>query len=112
MAENLTQHASSRLRQRGFRERDVDLILENGTPTHDGVLLTSKDVAEQVAEYRQRIVTLERLRGAALFLKGGRVVSVYRPSAAKVRRMIRHGRGRQTRAPRRLRGRRRGGPTG
>jgi len=101
MADGLTQHASNRIRQRGFRERDVDVILEHGTPTHDGVLLTGKDVAEQVSEYRRRIGSLERLSGAAVFLEEGRVVSVYRPKPAKVRRMIRHGRGRRTGPPRR-----------
>jgi hypothetical protein len=103
MIDTLTHHASIRVRQRGFRERDVEVILEHGTPTHDGVLLTSRDVSERVAEYRRRIGELERLRGAAVFLEEGHVVSVYRPSAAKVRRMIRHGRGRLTAAPARHR---------
>ena len=95
MVENLTRHASSRIRQRGYREQDVDVILDNGTPTQEGVLLTSRDVAERIADCRRRIATLERLRGSAVFLEEGHVVSVYRPSITKVRRMIRHGRGRQ-----------------
>lgn len=101
MVDDITEHASRRIRQRGFRDRDVGVILENGTPTHEGVLLTGKDVAERVTEYRRRIAELERLRGAAIFLKDGQVLSVYRPGAVKVRRMIRHGRARTTPASRR-----------
>ena len=109
MAEELTQHASRRIRQRGFRERDVDLILEAGTPTLDGVLLTGGDVAEQVATYRRRIADLERLRGSAVFLAEGRVVSVYRPSSDRLRRMIREGRSRIVGRPRTRRHARTGG---
>ena len=95
MTEYLTQHATRRIRQRGFRERDVETILEHGTLTHDGVLLTGKDVAELVAGYGRKIAQLERLSGTAVFLEEGNVVSVYRPAPSKIRRMIRHGRGRR-----------------
>ncbi len=97
MFKKTTDHAARRMRQRGFRESDARTVLENGTPSDDGVLLTRRDVAERIAEYRARIAELERLRGAAIFLSGGRVVSVYRPSRKKVRRMLREGRSRAVR---------------
>ncbi len=83
------------MRQRGYRESDLTVILQNGTTTHDGVVLSGKDVAMVVSNYRREIAKLERLKGSAVFLAEGKVVSVYRPSKSKVRRMIRHGRGRK-----------------
>jgi hypothetical protein len=97
MFENITHHAASRIRQRGFRETDAEVVLENGTPSDDGVVLTRRDIADRISEYRARIAELERLRGAAIFLADGRVLSVYRPGPKKVRRMIREGRSRATR---------------
>lgn len=97
MLESMTDHAACRLRQRGFRERDPQLVLENGTPSDDGVVLTRRDIAERISEYRARISELERLRGAAVFMSEGKVVSVYRPSRRKVRRMLREGRSRAAR---------------
>ena len=107
MLEDLTQHALHRIRQRGFRESDVDLILDHGTPTRDGVVLSSRDVGQLVAGYRRAIAALERLSGAAVFLADGHVVSVYRPNARKVRAMLRGDRSHRL-APRRSRGLSRG----
>jgi hypothetical protein len=97
MFKDITKHAASRIRQRGFRKGDARILLENGTPSDDGVVLTRKDIAERISEHRARIAELERLRGAAIFLEDGRVVSVYRPARNKVRRMIREGRSRAIR---------------
>jgi hypothetical protein len=106
----LTRHAITRLRQRGFRPSDVDLVMEFGTATHDGVLLSKKDVEREVAvlkresreradseksaELRRRIAEIERLNGTAVFMEEGVVVSVYRPCAVRCSRMIREGRSR------------------
>jgi hypothetical protein len=97
MLDDITNHAATRIRQRGFRETDAQVVLENGTPSDDGIVLTRRDIAERISEYRARISELERLCGAAIFLADGRVVSVYRPGRKKVRRMIREGRSRASR---------------
>ena len=101
METKLTLHARMRIRQRGFRERDVDLILEQGTLTHDGVILTRKHVADLVADYRRKIADLTRLSGAAVFSEDGVVVSIYRPDASKFRRMTSRPSRRRPRGPKR-----------
>ena len=97
MLDGLTGHASQRIRQRGFHDTDAEVVFENGSVSDDGVVLTARDVAERVSEYRARIAELERLRGTAIFLSGGKVLSIYRPDRRKVRRMIREGRSRARR---------------
>ncbi len=89
MKMRLTRHAECRIRQRGIRERDVDLVLTHGTSTPDAVMLTNTDVAETIADCKRFISDLERLRGTAVFVEGEQVLSVYRPKRAKARRMIR-----------------------
>ncbi len=93
---HLTRHAEGRIRQRGVRERDLDLMIEHGTLTDDGVLLTRRDVAAAISEHRRAIAQLERLKGTALILDGATVLSVYRPDREKSRRMLRC---RRTRPP-------------
>ena len=89
MSYRITQHAHRRLRQRGIRSRDPDLVLHYGTVTDDGVLLTNKDAAAQITEHPRLISSLERLRGTAVFTSGGHVLSAYRPSRPKISRMVR-----------------------
>ncbi len=93
---HLTRHAEVRMRQRGVRERDLDLMIEHGTLTDDGVLLTRRDAAAAIGEHRRAIAQLERLKGTAVILDGATVLSVYRPDREKSRRMLRC---RRTRPP-------------
>jgi len=90
----LTRHGTERLRQRGYRQADLGLVLEAGTPAGNAVLLTDRDVDERVAECRRLISQLERLRGTAVVLAGDRVLSVYRPRRRKLRRFLRQRQGR------------------
>ena len=119
----LTRHAITRMHQRGFRPSDVGLVLELGTPTHDGILLSRKDVerevaalesevslvktvqsgsdasaaktvSETLAQLRRRIAEIRRLNGTAVYMEEGVVVSVYRPCAVRCSRMMREGRSR------------------
>ena len=62
------------MRQRGYRESDLTVILQNGTTTHDGVVLSGKDVAMVVSNYRREIAKLERpeLTAANVIISGGR----------------------------------------
>jgi hypothetical protein len=99
-AHHVTRHGVERLRQRGFRTGDLDVVLEMGTPAGNAILLTDHDVQKQVAEYRRRIQQLERLRGTAVILAGDRVLSAYRPRRSKVRRFLRERRGRGLGVPR------------
>src|SRR5688572_11588582 len=96
----LTRHSLRRLRQRGFRSEDLDLVIAGGTPVGNTVLLTERDVNARIASLRWEIVQLERLRGTAVILDGDAVLSVYRPRRTKVRRLLRHRRGRGLGVPR------------
>lgn len=89
MSYTITRHAEQRMQQRGMRRRDLDMILRFGTVTDDGVILTNRDAAAQIAVYQRRISLLERLKGTAVFTAGNRATSVYRPAKRRVRRMIR-----------------------
>jgi hypothetical protein len=87
MMEVVSGHAAIRMQQRGFQKADLDTVLRFGTRMGDAVLLTAHDAAEATTELRQQIARVERLKGAAVFLEGRTVVSVYRPTRWKVRRL-------------------------
>jgi hypothetical protein len=91
----ITRHAIERLRQRGYQGGDLGLVLEVGTPMGNSVFVRNQDVDSLVVEYRQRIQKLERIRGTAVILAHGQVLSVHRPRRSKFRRLLRtrHGRG-------------------
>jgi hypothetical protein len=85
----LTRHARVRLRQRGLRERDVEVVLRYGVAGGEAVVLTRKAAAAAVAELRRSIAQIERLRGAAVFTREAAVVTLFRPSAEQIRRLLR-----------------------
>ena len=82
MNSHFTQHALSRIRQRGLYESDIQIIMDAGTPLDDdSVLLLDCDVAREVHKLKREITKLERLRGCRVVLAGAeKVVTVYRPS--------------------------------
>ena len=84
----ISRHAQERIRQRGYRERDPDAIVEHGTPTGDGFVLTARDVARRVTELKREITVLLRLKGSFVAIAGGTVKSVYRPDRRRRRRLL------------------------
>ena len=82
----LTKHASARLRQRGLRERDVDLLMRYGTTTRDGLLLERRTVVALIRAMKNKIHDLERLSGVFAVVKGECLVTAYRPGRGKRRR--------------------------
>jgi hypothetical protein len=88
----ISRHAETRLRQRGFRDQDVEVVLVHGTPLNEATVLTDADVASAVAAKKREIHDLERLRGTAVILADGVVASVYRPSRRRLRRFMGRGR--------------------
>jgi hypothetical protein len=98
---NLSQHARKRVRQRGYREDDVDLIAEIATETPDGLFLTDADVRRECERLNQakvwiqrRIQRLERIKGTLVPADGETALSIYRPGHCKSRRILRARRGR------------------
>jgi hypothetical protein len=84
----MSQHAEVRLRQRGYRDRDVDVVLAHGTPLDEATVLTDEDVARAISAMKREIRDIERLRGTAVILADGVVASVYRPDRRRLRRFM------------------------
>jgi len=86
----LTQHAESRIRQRGLRESDIPMIVDAGTPVDDdSLLLLAQDVDREIRRRKQEISALERLRGCRVVIAADKVVTVYRPSRRTEKRLLR-----------------------
>ena len=65
---SVTQHASCRAKQRGYRDGDIELINEFGEPVPEGVLLTRKRAEDAMGELAQERKSVKRLSGATLRL--------------------------------------------
>jgi hypothetical protein len=89
----VTRHASERMRQRGFRDADLALLLDAATPVDDQAwLLTATDADREIARRKREIEQLQRLRGCKVVISGEAIVTVchMRPSASRL--AIRRGR--------------------
>jgi len=91
---NIRKHARKRMGQRGYRDLDVDLILEYGTSHSDGMVLTREDADQAISDHRQRISRLEKLGGTTVIQDRDEVTTIYRPCKNRMRRILREGRGR------------------
>ena len=73
----LTDNAENRLRQRGYRGTDIDLLLQAATRiADDAFFLSDKDVTREIEQRRREIQQLERLRGTRLVVDGRKVVTL------------------------------------
>ncbi|ESQ09881.1 MAG TPA: hypothetical protein DDY14_06640 [Chromatiaceae bacterium] len=96
MNSTLTNHARTRMTQRGIRERDTDLILRIGTAIDaESVYVLDKDVDREVRLLKQQIDAVERLRGIRAVLAENTVLTVYRASPRTERRLLRNSRRRR-----------------
>ncbi|MHB1191949.1 MAG: hypothetical protein ACYC6F_02795 [Longimicrobiales bacterium] len=84
----LSAHALQRGQQRGFKGSDVELILAHGTDCTEATILTDKDAEAAIAQRKQEIQDLERLKGAAAIHAEGVVTTLYRPSRVRRRRLL------------------------
>ena len=85
----LTNHAKVRMRQRGYRGFDIDLVLRYGTEGQEAVVLTHSDAQRGVERLKKEIQALERLSGTAVVTAGEVVQTVYRPGKRRMRRFLR-----------------------
>lgn len=90
----LSAHAQQRLRQRGYRERDIEMVMIYGTVCADAVVLTDRDVRRAIETKKREIQDLEHLRGTAVIVQDGVVATVYRPDRRRMRRFLSRRRGR------------------
>lgn len=75
---HVTNHAETRMRQRGFRKADVDLVLGIATQVgEDAFMLTDQDAAREIERRKHEIQQLERLRGSKMIVEGGALITLY-----------------------------------
>lgn len=81
-----THHAETRMRQRGFRNVDVSLVLSVATRVaDDAFFLSDKDAAREIERRRNEIQQLERLRGTKLIVDCENVITLYHSDRKPVR---------------------------
>lgn len=74
----VTHHAEARMRQRGFRNADIGLVLSVATRVaDDAFFLSDKDAAREIERRRREIQQLERLRGTKVIVEGESLVTIY-----------------------------------
>lgn len=83
-----SNHANRRMRQRGLRKADLELITQFGSIIDDGFILRRKDAEAAKCEMKRTIADLDRLAGVAVITKSDTVVTYYRPTKSKRRRML------------------------
>ncbi len=75
---DFSKHAARRVRQRGLRDRDVELAVECGTPiAGDGIVLLDSDVRRETARRKREIQAFERLRGCKVVVSEGTIITCH-----------------------------------
>lgn len=75
---HVTHHAEARMRQRGFRNADIGLVLSVATRVaDDAFFLSDKDATREIERRRREIQQLERLRGTKVIVEGESLVTIY-----------------------------------
>jgi hypothetical protein len=82
-------HAQQRLRQRGFREADLDRVRRYGEDSDDGFVMSNQSINEHIKQLKSEIQHLERLKDAVLIEQGNTIVTVYRSNSRRKRRTLR-----------------------
>lgn len=86
----LSEHAQTRLQQRGVRHVDVEVILACSEEMADGTyFLTRRAAADEIYRRKKEIQTLERLRGQKIVVSGDTLVTCYRPVNHAQQRILR-----------------------
>lgn len=90
---HLTNHATTRMQQRGLRYSDMELLLQTATQVFpDAYLLTNKDAEREIAARKREIQRLEKLKGRKVVVDGGVVLTQYPSGQADQKRTLRYGR--------------------
>jgi len=82
-------HAQRRLRQRSFREADLDRVRRYGEDFDDGFVMSNRSINEHIKQLKSEIQHLERLKDAVLIEQGNTIVTVYRSDRRRQRRALR-----------------------
>ncbi len=88
-----SRHGETRMRQRGMRNGDADLILAYGMQVEDETwLLLDRDADRAIEACKQEIKALERLRNRKVVMNGSHVVTAYPSRPSDLKRALRRGR--------------------
>ena len=75
---SITKHGRARMRQRGLREADLDLILEYGTEIgQDRIMLRGRDTDKIIQSLKREIAKFERLKNKVVVVSDGRLITAY-----------------------------------
>lgn len=85
----LTNHATIRMAQRGFKLRDAELITLLGSEVEGGYLVRDKDCIEIEKMLRSLLEQIRRIRGKRLVVEKSAIVTAYFPTREKKRRILR-----------------------
>jgi hypothetical protein len=84
---HMTWHAEKRVRQRGFKTRDINFIMKHGELVNDGYVLTVKAVEKRRSELKKELQRLDKLTNVAVIASEGTVITIYRADSRNVRRL-------------------------
>ena len=84
---NLTMHAQRRLQQRGLSTRQIELVMAHGVPVDHGYVMTKNAASIRIAELKEEMKDIERLSNVTVIDLQGNIVTAYRVSDRRIRRM-------------------------
>jgi len=88
-----SQHARTRMQQRGIRKADIPIILAYGTQIDDETyFMRNRDAAREIETRKREIQTLSRLVNRKVVIRDGRVITAYPSNLADQKRTLRRGR--------------------
>lgn len=88
-----SQHARTRMQQRGIRKADIPIILAYGTQIDDETyLMCNRDAAREIETRKREIQALSRLVNRKVVIRDGRVITAYPSNSADQKRTLRRGR--------------------
>ena len=88
-----SQHARTRMQQRGIRKADIPIILEYGTQIDDETyFMRNRDAVREIETRKREIQTLSRLVNRKVVIRDGRVITAYPSNPSDQKRTLRRGR--------------------
>ncbi|MYB58946.1 MAG: DUF4258 domain-containing protein [Gemmatimonadetes bacterium] len=88
-----SQHARTRMQQRGIRKTDISIILACGTKIDDETyFMRNRDANREIETRKREIQMLSRLANRKVVIRDGRIITAYPSSPADQKRTLRRGR--------------------
>ena len=87
---NYSMHAQQRMGQRGFNEKDIELLHQYGSFIDDtSLLMTNKDIDNIISVLKSKIKIFERLRGSKLVFGNNVIITCYHPTEKHKKKTLR-----------------------